>query len=286
MPCTNDSQRAKQYRRYPGGTFDGNILVWQKKDAADHDGSPFFFLTGMPGICADGAPRCYGPDNLPTLDYTCSANRHPHQCSAQHPRPKPTDPGATQDDWPGIHMNGQGRPAVQAPPQPAPGYYVSRTRLVDPQFPENDQRRYIDSTRYPYFAMPIAMFQRVGYLRYGDFAAIINVRTSQICYAIFADAKNHHVFEGSIALADAMGVPASPRTGGDHHRNLLCVVFPGSGFGPGMIPSLSVLRSTASGEYFRDQWPATLADCYAEFAGQITGATEVLTEEVDLLSIL
>jgi hypothetical protein len=38
-------------------------------------------------------------------------------------------------------------------------------------------------------------------------------------------------------------------------------------------------------EYTGD-WEATLADCYGEYAAQINGAVEVITEPIDLSDLL
>ena len=177
-------------------------------------------------------------------------------------------------------MDGPGRPAVQSHDQPAPGFYVSQTKLEDRNFAKNDQRRYVDATRYPYIALPQRMLSRIGYLQIGDFAVVFNVRNSRFCNAIYADVKNLPVFEGSVALADSLGLPPSPINGGTSHRQILCLVFPGSGFGQGFIPGLDTLRHTAAMEYSAD-WKTTLADCYGEYSNSIKNAAEVICSSSD-----
>jgi hypothetical protein len=54
------------------------------------------------------------------------------------------------------------------------------------------------------------------YAKLGDFATVVNLQNGKVSAAIVADesAPNLPVGEGSIALAQALGIDASPRTGG------------------------------------------------------------------------
>jgi len=63
----------------------------------------------------------------------------------------------------------------------------------------------------------------------GDFAVVIDRQSGQLAEAIFADVgPRGKIGEASIALADALGVPSSPRQGGVD-QGIIYVVFPGSG---------------------------------------------------------
>lgn len=279
MACLTDAQRMRQYRRYARSL--GAIPIWQKQGAVAGDGSPFFFLSGM-AICVDGAPTAYGPRGAPTEDLICNAYRDPGQCTAARLRP---ERGGIQADWPGIEFRG-GRPIVQGPNEPAPGSFVSQTSLQSSRYAAGDQRRYVDATRVPYVALPPALFGPIGYVRIGDLAVVINIRAGILCHAIWADNKVRPQFEGSVALAQALGINASPINGGTNDRILLCVVFPGSGDGQGSVPGNDTIRLTAGQNYEQGKWGAVLADCYGERAAQIAGARAVFVSDVNLLDLL
>ncbi len=60
----------------------------------------------------------------------------------------------------------------------------------------------------------------------GDFAYVVNLRNGKASFAIYADIGT--VGEGSIALADRLGIPSDARRGGASAA-ILYVFFPGSG---------------------------------------------------------
>lgn len=107
-----------------------------------------------------------------------------------------------------------GRPVVQLESDPAPGFYVSTTALYDRDNPNpRDPHRYVDAATIPYVVLhPVAR----SYAKLGDFATVMNLQNGKISAAIVADesAPNLPVGEGSIALAQALGIDANPRTGG------------------------------------------------------------------------
>jgi hypothetical protein len=90
----------------------------------------------------------------------------------------------------------------------------------------------VDSTTIPYIVIPSGLGGREGSPRLGDLAAVYNKKTGRLVYAIVADiGPRSSIGEGSIALAEQLGVPADPRKGGLDKEDIVMVVFPGSGNG-------------------------------------------------------
>src|SRR5262249_37782577 len=168
------------------------------------------FGAGM-NIDADGSPRAYNPVSSRGLDALANAGQ----------------PG----NWWGIATtNGRatGDPVVQDDEDPAPGFYVSTTALENTSFPPTRQRRYVDASTIPFIVLPAGI--GMG-LKLGDLCLVYNSKNGQSDFAIYADiGPRGQIGEGSIALAEALGVPSSPRTGGVSH-GIIYVVYPGSGKG-------------------------------------------------------
>jgi hypothetical protein len=158
-------------------------------------GSAIGFKAGM-AIDADGAPKAYHRDDSKAIDNLASAGRE----------------GA----WHGLVTdNGKpdGKPVVQGPGDPASGYFVSRTSLFDKSKPVKSPRRYVDASKIPYVALPPEAREWGAEL--GDFAVVMNAKNGRIAFAIFADVgPPAKLGEGSVALADAIGVASSPKDGG------------------------------------------------------------------------
>jgi hypothetical protein len=174
--------------------------------------SPFFYKAGMT-IDADGASKAYHPRNI-GLDHN--------------------DNGKDKGRWIAIVLV-NGRPHVQGPNDPAPGYYVSTSSLQDKTKAITDPRRYVDSETIPYIALPPKVMNIDGQCArddkacLGDIAVVMNSRNEKLSYAIVADqGPRTRIGEGSIALAKALGINSSPRTGG-MDRGILYLVFAGSG---------------------------------------------------------
>src|SRR5258707_15645529 len=168
----------------------------------------FFYESGMT-IDADGAPNAYHPDNT-GLDDLKNAGA----------------PG----NWEGLAKDRDGEPYVQGPDDPFPGYYVSATALADRSKPVNDPTRYVDASKIPFIVLPGAMAREIG-ARPGDFAVAFNQRKGQSSFAIFGDAgPSDRIGEGSVALAENLGIRSDARNGGAR-RGILFLVFPGSGNG-------------------------------------------------------
>jgi hypothetical protein len=168
----------------------------------------FFFVAGMT-IDADGAPRAYHPNGSPPgLDHLANAG----------------EPG----NWWALVTDARGRPIVQRQGDPAPGFYVTATALEDRSKPVRDPRRYVDSAKVPYVVLPSRALERTG-ARLGDFAVAWNRRTDKRSFAILADiGPAGRIGEGSMALARRLGIPHSPKTGGQN-GDLVYVIFASSG---------------------------------------------------------
>lgn len=179
------------------GQGDG-VPVWRLP------GSEAFFFTAGMTIDADGAPSAYHPDDT-GLDELANAGV----------------PGR----WDGIITDREGNPFVQEETDPSPGYYVSCTSLADETKKFTDPTRYVDASAIPYIALPESLAERGG-ARLGDFALVINQRNGRSSFAIYADIGT--MGEGSIALAEALGIWSNARNGGASGE-ILYLVFPESG---------------------------------------------------------
>ncbi len=170
--------------------------------------SAFFYESGMT-IDADGAPNAYHPDNS-GIDDLENAGAPGH--------------------WEGLAKDAQGEPFIQGPNDPFPGYYVSATALADHSKPVNDPTRYVDASKIPFMVLPGGLARQLG-ARVGDFAVVFNERNGKSSYAIFGDVGPFdRIGEGSVALAENLGIHSDARNGGTM-RGVLYLVFPGSGEG-------------------------------------------------------
>ena len=199
--CTSES--LLNYPVSHRGEPEGEVPIWHLP------GNPAFFYEAGMTIDADGAPNAYHPDNT-GLDDLMNAGA----------------PGY----WEGLAKDRDGEPYVQGPNDPFPGYYVSETALADRSKPVDDPARYVDASKIPFVVLPGALAREVG-ARPGDFAAVINRGNGKSSYAIFGDiGPSDRIGEGSMALAENLGVRSDARNGGAR-RGILFVVFPGSGNG-------------------------------------------------------
>jgi hypothetical protein len=189
------------------GSHDGDpdriVPIWRRAD------DPAFFYESGLMIDADGAPNAYHPDNI-GLDDLANAG----------------EPGI----WEGLAKDEHGAPYIQGPDDPYPGYYVSETALADRTKAVSDPSRYVDATRIPFIVLPGGMGRESG-ARGGDFAVVFNLQNGKMSPAIFADTgPEDSIGEGSVALAENLGIRSDARNGGVR-RGVLYLVFPGSGNG-------------------------------------------------------
>jgi hypothetical protein len=179
-----------------------DVPVWQVED----DGS-ILFVSKM-AVSADGAPDAYHLGDQGS-DYRANA-------------------GSPGNWWAVVTDDGtrRGTPVVQGEESPFPGYYVSTTALFDPSYKRRDPRRYVDARSVPYFVLP--MDRAVG-AQLGDVGMVYNPHSCQLSPAIYADVgPTNAIGEGSIRLAENLGIASSPRTGGISD-GIVFIVFPGSG---------------------------------------------------------
>jgi hypothetical protein len=185
-----------------------SIVAWSAPAA----GHGFFYKSGL-AIDADGAARAYHPNDRLGLDSLAHAGHRGNWWALV------TDNEKTS-----------GTPVVQGPSDPAPGYYVSTTALYDRANPNpRDPHRYVDAANIPYIVLhPKAL----RYAQLGDFATVVNLHNGKVSAAIVADesAPNLRVGEGSIALAEVLGVDSSPRHGGQD-GDVVYIIYPASGNG-------------------------------------------------------
>jgi hypothetical protein len=199
--CSSESLLNFQMSR--NGELEREVPIWHLP------GNPAFFYESGMTIDADGAPNAYHPDNT-GLDDLANAG----------------SPG----NWQGLAKNGDGEPFVQGPNDPFPGYYVSATALADRTKPVSDPARYVDASKVPFIVLPGGMAREIG-ARPGDFAVVFNLRNGKSSYAIFGDVgPPDRIGEGSMALAENLGIRSDARNGGAR-RGILFLVFPGSGNG-------------------------------------------------------
>jgi hypothetical protein len=179
------------------------VPVWQLPDR-----QAFLFISGMT-IDADGAPNAYHPDDVGLdeagLDELANAGK----------------PGS----WNGIITGRDGDPLIQQAGDPFPGYYISCTTLSDKTKAFADPTRYVDASKIPYVVLPQDVADRGG-ARLGDFAVVVNLRNGRSSFAIYADIGT--LGEGSVALANALGIQSNARDGGESD-GILYLLFPGSG---------------------------------------------------------
>jgi hypothetical protein len=94
----------------------------------------------------------------------------------------------------------------------------------------NDPARYVDASKIPFLVLPGGLARGLG-ARVGDFAIVFNERNGKSSFAIFGDVGPYdRIGEGSVALAENLGIRSNARNGGTW-RGVLYLVFPGSGEG-------------------------------------------------------
>lgn len=198
------------------------ITTIEGYDVYEHNPSGAILYKAKMYIDADGSPRAYGPNDS-GLDWTANA-------------------GYTGNWW-GVVTDINGDPIIQGPSDPYPGMYVSTTSLVNSAYGTTNPLRYTNSETVPFYVLPTALVS-LGGIRIGDVGYVYNTVTGQGCYAIYADSgPAGKLGEGSIFLADQIGINSNPRTGGTSSQIIDYIVFPYSGYGQGTIPSLTQIDS-------------------------------------------
>ncbi len=191
-------------------------------DVYKHNPSGAIMFKAKMAIDADGSPRAYGPNNS-GLDYTANAG----------------SPG----NWWGVVTDGSGNPVLQNSTDPYPGMYVSTTSLINSSYSVSNPLRYANSETVPFYVLPSAVTS-IGGISLGDIAYVFNSSNGLGCYAVFADGgPSGKLGEGSISLANKLGINSNPKNGGTSSGIIDYIVFPQSGFGQGTIPSNAKIDS-------------------------------------------
>jgi hypothetical protein len=195
------------------------VAVWRLPD------SPAFFFISRMAIDADGAPNAYNADDT-GLDALANAGAPSH--------------------WNGIVTDQDGNPMIQEDNDPSPGYYISCTSLYDETKKFTDPTTYVNASKIPYVVLPQEVEDRGG-ARLGDFAVVMNLRNGKSSFAIFADIGT--LGEGSVALAEALGVSPDARHGGQSD-GIVYLLFPASG----NLRPRTIGEIQSEGEKLLDHW--------------------------------
>jgi hypothetical protein len=180
-------------------TIGGRVVTW--------DGTHILFTSGMT-IDADGAPKAYAPrgSGLQALDNIGNAG---------HP-----------GNWWALVTDRFGQPLIQGEDDPAPGFYISTTAYQRKGFGIDDPHRYLDSTQVPFIVVPGPLRHMVAPVVLGCRAIVTNLETGRVIEAVVGDiGPDTHLGEGSIRLAQLLGIPADIHGGRDF--GIQYTLFPG-----------------------------------------------------------
>lgn len=160
----------------------------QAQSGAQH--ASFEILTRRMDVDVDGAPNAYGPPGKKTLDSLVDAHY------LNRPDRKIV----------GYMIDRHGRPILQGPNDPFPGYYISETDFADVEIEnERDPRRYVDARKINYVVRGNKARRRG--VKVGDFVAVYSKRTHRSVFAIVGDTGNPSGDEGSLHLLQDLGYP-------------------------------------------------------------------------------
>ena len=150
----------------------------------------FEILTHRMDVDVDGAPNAYGPPGKETLDILLDA----HYLNR------------ADKEIVGYLIDEHGRPILQGPNDPFPGYYISQTAFTDHENQnERDPRRYVDARNINYVVRGNAARRRG--VEVGDFVSVYSKRTHKSVFAIVGDTGNPSGDEGSLHLLQDLGYP-------------------------------------------------------------------------------
>jgi hypothetical protein len=106
------------------------------------------------------------------------------------------------------------------------GIIASRTWYRHRNRPAGDPAAYVDAQTVPYIVVPPLIVQRVTPVVRGSRARVTWRDRSVEC--VVADlGPGNKIGELSIAAADALGMPSSPRHGGVNHKEVFYELWPG-----------------------------------------------------------
>jgi hypothetical protein len=201
--------------------------------AGADDGGIAFYLSKM-AIDADGAPNAYHPVESKGLDALSSAG-FGNSCNV-------------------LVCKVEGEPKqgyVTTPDGPFAGFFVSMSSLKDLTKKREDHTRYVSATHVPYVAVAGSVAKKLKLVP-GDLAYGVNLKNGQRSGAIFADVGTENTLgEASIAFAEKLKVPSSPKTGGAGYQ-IFYVVFPNSAASPPWPRNVDELMKTATEKF--EKW--------------------------------
>jgi len=150
---------------------------------------PHFDQLGKMTVDVDGAPNAYGPPGKPALDFEKNAHT-----------------GGTLRGPIVGYLTEHGRPVIQGPHDPMPGYYISTTDFRDDSIVDDrNPRKYVDATKINYVVL--GRFGKRHGVKLGDLVVVHSHETEKTVYAIVGDSGNPAGTEGSLALLQALGYP-------------------------------------------------------------------------------
>ena len=148
--------------------------------------------TSKMAIDADGGLHTYRPDNT-GRDYLANAKDK-------------------RGNWVGV-VTVNGKPFIS----PVTGGYVSTTSYQRPEKSVCDPARYLDAEIVPYVAVPTKVIDCLPGIVMGCRCLVsYKPRSGPLrrVLAVVGDCSGSHIGEGSVALADLLGIPSDPKTGG------------------------------------------------------------------------
>ena len=196
----------------------------------------FVIETHRMDVDVDGAPTAYGPRGLKTLDTLADAHYK-------------------RRFWGPVvgFLKEHGKPVVQGPGDPAPGYYVSQTTFEDESRPEHDPRRYVDATRVNYVVLGDEARHRG--VTMGDFVVVHSASTRRTVFAIVGDDGNPSGDEGSLHLLQSLGFPFHDgRRESVEQRDIVVRFFPGSNPKHEFFRTQAALDRAARAHGISDRW--------------------------------
>jgi hypothetical protein len=159
------------------------------RDLVRYNDSTLFTRAGAT-INADGSPHAYHKDSNKALDYLSCAGH--------------------SGNWWGI-VTKNGKPIIQGPDDPAPGFYVSCTSLKVKGAP-SIVRKQMDAETVPFIVLPGG----APFAKLGDYCTVWYPKTESFVHGIFADVgPRTHWGEISYKMAQMLKLAnTSPKNGG------------------------------------------------------------------------
>lgn len=139
-------------------------------------------------VDVDGAPTSYGPDDKKALDFELNAHEGAKKSGAIV----------------GYLIDKKGKPIIQGPADPAPGFFISTTGYHDVKNSnEIDPRRYVNAAEINYTLLAKSAKQKG--VETGDFCVVHAIKKNKTVFAIVGDTGNSSGAEGSLALLQRLG---------------------------------------------------------------------------------